>query len=51
VGGTGIGYFVWNEWNNLSLPNVIVAILVIGVVGMVLDRLFAGLQKAVTYVD
>ena len=28
VGGTGIGYFVWNEWNNLSITNVIVAILV-----------------------
>ena len=51
VGGTGIGYFVWNEWNNLSLPNVIFAILVIGVVGMLLDLLFARLQKAVTYVD
>src|SRR6202011_4062264 len=35
VGGTGIGTFVWNEWNNLSLSNVITAILVIGVVGMV----------------
>ena len=51
VGGTGIGYFVWNEWNNLSLTNVIFAILVIGLVGMVLDLLFAKLQKAVTYVD
>jgi nitrate/nitrite transport system permease protein len=51
VGGTGIGYFVWNEWNNLSLPNVIFAILVIGVVGMLLDLMFAKLQKAVTYVD
>jgi nitrate/nitrite transport system permease protein len=51
VGGTGIGYFVWNEWNNLSLPNVILAILVIGVVGMLLDGAFARLQKAVTYVD
>jgi nitrate/nitrite transport system permease protein len=51
VGGTGIGYFVWNEWNNLSLPNVIVAILVIGIVGMLLDQLFARLQKAVTYVE
>jgi nitrate/nitrite transport system permease protein len=51
VGGTGIGYFVWNEWNNLSLPNVIFAILVIGVVGMALDGLFSRLQKAVTYVD
>ena len=51
VGGTGIGYFVWNEWNNLSLPNVIFAILMIGVVGMLLDLMFARLQKAVTYVD
>ena len=51
VGGTGIGYFVWNEWNNLSLTNVIFAILVIGVVGMLLDLLFARLQKWVTYVE
>lgn len=51
VGGTGIGYFVWNEWNNLSLTNVIFAILTIGVVGMLLDLAFAQLQKAVTYVE
>jgi nitrate/nitrite transport system permease protein len=51
VGGTGIGYFVWNEWNNLSLTNVIFAVLMIGVVGMLLDLMFARLQKAVTYVE
>ncbi len=51
VGGTGIGYFVWNEWNNLSLSNVIFAVLVIGVVGMLLDLMFGLLQKAVTYVE
>jgi len=51
VGGTGIGYFVWNEWNNLSLTNVIFAVLVIGVVGMLLDLLFAQAQKGVTYVE
>jgi nitrate/nitrite transport system permease protein len=51
VGGTGIGYFVWNEWNNLSLPNVLLAILVIGLVGMLLDLAFARAQKAVTYAD
>lgn len=51
VGGTGVGYFVWNEWNNLSLVNVIFAILVIGVVGMLLDLAFAQVQKAVTYVE
>jgi nitrate/nitrite transport system permease protein len=51
VGGTGIGYFLWNEWNNLSLTNVIFAILVIGVVGMMLDLAFGRLQKMVTYVE
>lgn len=51
VGDTGIGYFVWNEWNNLSLANVIFAILVIGLVGMALDLMFAKAQKAVTYAD
>ncbi len=49
VGGTGIGYFVWNEWNNLSITNVIIAILVIGLVGMVLDQMLARAARAVTY--
>jgi nitrate/nitrite transport system permease protein len=49
VGGTGIGYFVWNEWNNLSITNVIVAILLIGVVGMLLDLILARLTKLVTF--
>ncbi len=49
VGGTGIGYFVWNEWNNLALPNVIFAVVMIGVVGMGLDMIFGALQKLVTY--
>ena len=49
VGGTGIGYFVWNEWNNLALPNVIFAVVMIGLVGMGLDLLFGALQKFVSY--
>ena len=51
VGGTGIGYFLWNEWNNLSLSSVIFAIVMIGTVGMLLDTLFGQLQKAVSYAD
>lgn len=49
VGGTGIGYYVWNEWNNLDLTSVIFSILVIGVVGMLLDAAFARVQRAVQY--
>ena len=51
VGGTGIGYFLWNEWNNLSLSSVIFAIIMIGLVGMLLDIAFAKLQKVVSYAD
>ncbi|AEQ52397.1 cyanate ABC transporter, permease protein [Pelagibacterium halotolerans B2] len=49
VGGTGIGYYVWNEWNNLDLTSVIFSILTIGVVGMLLDAAFGQLQRAVRY--
>lgn len=51
IGGTGIGYFVWNQWNNLSLGNVIFAVLMIGVIGMLLDLMFARLQRKVTYAE
>lgn len=49
VGGTGIGYFVWNEWNNMSIANVIVAILFIGLIGMVLDQILGRVSKLVTF--
>ena len=49
VGGTGIGYFVWNEWNNLSITHVIVSIIVIGLVGMLLDQVLGRVQRLVTF--
>jgi len=49
IGGTGIGYFVWNEWNNLSIANIICAILLIGLVGMLLDAILARLARLVSY--
>src|SRR2546429_83619 len=49
VGGTGIGYFVWNEWNNLSITNVIIAIFLIGLVGMLLDQVLARFTRMVTF--
>ena len=48
VGGTGIGYYVWNEWNNLDLTSVIFSIL-IGVVGMLLDMLLSLATRLVQY--
>jgi nitrate/nitrite transport system permease protein len=51
VGGTGIGYYVWNEWNNLDLTSVIFSILMIGVVGMMLDAALGALQRLVAYAE
>src|ERR1043166_4855406 len=49
VGVTGFGYLVWNEWNNLSITNVITAILLIGLVGMLLDLALARATRLVTF--
>ena len=49
VGGTGIGYYVRNEWNNLDLTSVIFSILVIGVVGMLLDMALSSATRLVEY--
>lgn len=51
VGGTGIGYYVWNEWNNLNLTSVLFSILMIGVVGMLLDMVLAAGARLVQYAD
>lgn len=47
--GTGLGYFIWNEWNNLYIPNILVAIFIIGLVGLVLDSIFAAFEKFVAF--
>ena len=49
IGGTGIGYFVWNEWNNLALTSVIFAILAIGVIGVLLDAALGRLSRRLAY--
>ena len=49
VGGTGIGYWVWNQWNNLSIADIVIAILMIGVVGLLLDRALGLVAHAVAW--
>ena len=38
TGGLGIGFWIWNEWNNLNVENIIIAIVIIGVVGLLLEQ-------------
>jgi len=49
IGGRGIGHFVWNEWNNLNVSSIVVAILIIGMVGFVLDRLLRRIEGLFHY--
>lgn len=49
AGGTGIGFFVWDSWNALSLSRVISAILVIGFIGLILDRGLEWVIRRVSY--
>ncbi len=45
TGGIGIGFYVWDEWNNLNVASIIVAIVVIGLVGMALEGLMNAVQR------
>ena len=48
TGGVGIGFFVWDEWSRLNLSSVMLAVLVIGVTGLVLDFAIGQIQRLVT---
>lgn len=48
-GGAGIGFFVWDSWNALSLEKVISAIIIIGIVGLLFDKFFTYVENKVAY--
>ncbi|NDJ24059.1 nitrate ABC transporter permease [Nostoc sp. B(2019)] len=48
TGGVGIGFFVWDEWSRLNLSSVFLAVLVIGLTGLVLDYAVGKIQELVT---
>jgi nitrate/nitrite transport system permease protein len=49
TGGVGIGFWVWDEWNNLNVKHIIVAIFVVGIVGLALEQLLLLLAKRFSY--
>lgn len=49
TGGVGIGFWVWDEWNNLNVAHIIIAIGVIGIVGYILEQVLVATAKAFTY--
>jgi nitrate/nitrite transport system permease protein len=48
IGGVGIGFFIWDAWNSSNLSDIIVALIYVGLVGFVLDRIMALAGRAVT---
>ncbi len=49
TGGVGIGFWVWDEWNNLNVSHIIIAIVIIGVVGLLLEQALMALARALTH--
>ncbi|HYG43446.1 MAG TPA: nitrate ABC transporter permease [Bordetella sp.] len=51
TGGTGIGFWLWDEWNNLKVEHIVVAIFVIGIVGLVLETALLRLARRFAYTE
>lgn len=49
TGGVGIGFWVWDEWNNLNVTHIIIAIFAIGIVGLLLEQALIALARAVSF--
>lgn len=49
TGGVGIGFWVWDEWNNLNVAHIIIAIFVIGIVGLLLEWALMAVAKRFDY--
>ena len=48
TGGVGIGFFIWDAWNSSRLSDIVVALVYIGMIGFILDRIVAFVATIVT---
>jgi nitrate/nitrite transport system permease protein len=49
TGGVGLGFWVWDEWNNLNVEHIIIAIFIVGIVGLLLEQVLVLLAKRFSY--
>lgn len=49
TGGMGIGFWIWNEWNNLNVEHIIIAIFIIGVIGLMLEQCLMFIARRFSY--
>jgi nitrate/nitrite transport system permease protein len=45
IGGVGIGFFIWDSWNSSRMSDIVVSVIYVGLVGLMLDRIVAGLAR------
>jgi nitrate/nitrite transport system permease protein len=48
IGGVGIGFFIWDAWNSSHISEIILALIYVGIVGFILDRIVAAISTFVT---
>ncbi len=51
TGGVGIGFWVWDEWNNLNVEHIIIAIFIVGIVGLLLEQALVTLARRFSYTE
>lgn len=49
TGGVGLGFWVWDEWNNLNVAHIIIAIFVVGLIGLLLEKILILLTRLVSH--
>jgi len=49
TGGVGIGFWIWDEWNNLNVAHIIIAIVAVGAVGLLLEQVLVVIARLFTY--
>lgn len=49
TGGTGLGFWVWDEWNNLNVEHILIAIFIVGIVGLMLEQLLVMIANRFNY--
>ncbi len=49
TGGVGLGFWVWDEWNNLNVEHIIIAIFVVGIVGLLLEQALVFIARKFSY--
>ena len=49
TGGIGIGFWIWDEYNNLKYTSIIIGIMIVGIVGLLLDVLMGYIADKFDY--